>query len=65
VIWLKGCPRCHGDLILESDGDGTRAKCLQCAREFATVPARSVMGPRAQPRTAGQYGMLSSMRMRR
>jgi len=56
MIWLKGCPHCHGDLILESDGDGRRAKCLQCAREFATVPAGPVIAPRVQQRFTGWYG---------
>jgi hypothetical protein len=65
MIWLKGCPHCHGDLILESDSDGTRAKCLQCARELATVPARSVISPRIERRTTGRYDMPSPIRMRR
>jgi hypothetical protein len=56
MIWLKGCPQCHGDLILESDFDGTRAKCLQCAREFATVPVSPVISARTQQRAVGRYG---------
>jgi len=48
MIWLKGCPRCHGDLILESEFDGTYAKCLQCAREYAMAPAGRVAGTPAR-----------------
>lgn len=30
VIRLKGCPRCHGDLIPEGDQFGWDLTCLQC-----------------------------------
>ena len=30
MMWLKGCPKCHGDLYLDSDGYGTFVECLQC-----------------------------------
>jgi len=31
VLWkLKKCPRCHGDLFLDSDTDGWYEQCLQC-----------------------------------
>jgi hypothetical protein len=48
MMWLKGCPRCHGDLVLESDYYGQYATCLQCGREFATVPASQGIVTRAQ-----------------
>jgi len=30
AIRLKGCPRCHGDLIPEGDQFGWDWACLQC-----------------------------------
>ena len=32
VRWmLKGCPRCAGDMLVDSDEDGWYAKCMQCS----------------------------------
>ncbi len=30
MVWLQACPRCRGDLILESDLFGEFVSCLQC-----------------------------------
>lgn len=30
MMWLRGCPRCGGDLALESFGADTYVTCLQC-----------------------------------
>jgi hypothetical protein len=30
MFWLKGCPRCQGDLQEESDVYGKYAICIQC-----------------------------------
>ena len=57
--WLKGCPRCHGDLREEKDHYGLFICCLQCGympgeREEVVLrsrvegrPARLVMGASA------------------
>lgn len=36
MLYLKSCPRCHGDIHLDSDRFGKYAKCLQCGftRDF-------------------------------
>lgn len=32
MMWFKSCPRCRtGDMILEQDEYGYRAKCVQCS----------------------------------
>ncbi len=31
MFFFKACPKCHGDLYLDSDGYGTFIECLQCA----------------------------------
>ena len=30
MVWLKGCPKCKGDLFLEQDNYGKFQTCLQC-----------------------------------
>jgi hypothetical protein len=35
MLVLKSCPRCGGDLILETLPDGTELFCLQCAHRVA------------------------------
>lgn len=30
MFFLKACPKCHGDLYLDSDSYGTFIECLQC-----------------------------------
>jgi hypothetical protein len=27
---LGGCPRCHGDVYIEKDNEGSYERCLQC-----------------------------------
>ena len=31
-MWLKGCPKCKGDLVAEEDEYTGYVKCLQCGR---------------------------------
>lgn len=30
MIYLKSCPKCHGDLALSRDSYGTFMSCIQC-----------------------------------
>lgn len=30
MLYLKGCPKCHGDMYLEKDSYGVFRQCLQC-----------------------------------
>jgi len=30
MIWMKSCPRCHGDLFLDTDYYGQYVCCIQC-----------------------------------
>ena len=30
MIWIKGCPRCHGELHDDRDGYGYYINCIQC-----------------------------------
>ena len=40
MFWLKGCPRCCGDLYVDQDQYGSFVSCLQCGlnRELASQP---------------------------
>ncbi len=37
MMWLKGCPKCKGDLVAEEDEYASYVKCLQCGRMLSTV----------------------------
>ncbi|MBI4497840.1 MAG: hypothetical protein HY689_08080 [Chloroflexi bacterium] len=30
ALWRKGCPRCRGDVLEQTDLDGRSLACLQC-----------------------------------
>ena len=32
MFWLKGCPRCNGDLYEDRDIHGSYIACLQCSK---------------------------------
>ncbi|MBI4498461.1 MAG: hypothetical protein HY689_11245 [Chloroflexi bacterium] len=36
-MWLKACPRCHGDLFIEYLPDGEEITCLQCGHHLPTA----------------------------
>jgi len=37
MIWMKQCPRCHGDLVEQRDTDGVTVSCLQCGRSLSAA----------------------------
>ena len=41
MMYLKGCPKCHGDLFEEKDHFGKYTSCAQCgfSKEVATASA--------------------------
>ena len=43
MLYMKACPRCHGDVKLDRDNYGVYAKCLQCGfnRDF-TIKRRNM-----------------------
>ena len=53
MLILKSCPRCGGDLLLETPPDGTELFCLQCAHRVATrnISARLRRLPAGHTRT--------------
>lgn len=32
MLYLKSCPKCHGDVYLDRDGYGAFLTCIQCGR---------------------------------
>jgi hypothetical protein len=47
MFWLKKCPRCHGDLISESDVHGAFISCLQCGHMLTAAEEASLRGSAA------------------
>ena len=37
MIWLKSCPRCHGDLFDNTDIYGSYIDCFQCGHYLTAV----------------------------
>lgn len=35
MMWLKGCPRCHGDLYANRDHYGHYVTCMQCGHHLS------------------------------
>jgi len=48
MMRLKSCPRCHGDVVIESDYHGWYEHCLQCGYEH-DLPAIMGTQPRVRP----------------
>ena len=48
MIYLKACPKCHGDVELVLDPDGNTLQCLQCSF--------TVDSPEAARRAAAEMG---------
>ena len=38
MIYFKACPKCRGDIQLQSDNTGHALHCLQCGFERAVAP---------------------------
>ena len=51
MLWLKGCPRCGGDLYDEGEPEGEVACCLQCG--WRRYPLGNV-GVAERPRRRGR-----------
>ena len=53
VLYLKSCPKCHGDIELVVYSDSKTLQCLQCAFTVdSKESARRAMGEKAQATTA-------------
>jgi transcription initiation factor TFIIIB Brf1 subunit/transcription initiation factor TFIIB len=62
-MWLKACPRCLGDLILEADLYGQYVACLQCGCVLNEQQIRLLpMSTRSIPRAARHRGVGSEVR---
>jgi hypothetical protein len=42
MIWLKGCPRCRGDLFGQRRDTETALSCLQCGHEVLRADAAAL-----------------------
>ncbi|MCH7969870.1 MAG: hypothetical protein J4O01_09130 [Chloroflexi bacterium] len=53
MLYLKACPKCHGDIELVVYSDSKTLQCLQCAFTVdSKVSARRAMSEKAQATTA-------------
>jgi hypothetical protein len=49
MLYMKACPRCHGDIKLDRDTFGVFAKCLQCGFNKDFVTKRQTLAPAVAP----------------
>jgi len=61
MMWRKACPRCGGDLFLDSDLHGDFISCIQCGLvlDESRVPRLGVLarsGRKARDRVPGKLG---------
>ena len=60
AVWkLKGCPRCGGDVYLDSDLNGWYEQCLQCSQRHELKDIRQFQEPGMPTRelaTSGRKG---------
>jgi uncharacterized protein YbaR (Trm112 family) len=48
MMWLKACPRCRGDLFLDSDAYGRFVSCIQCGNILDKAQERMLFRVTAQ-----------------
>lgn len=48
MMWLKACPRCRGDLFLDSDAYGRFVSCIQCGNVLDKAQERALFRVTAQ-----------------
>ena len=55
MMLLRACPRCHGDLSLDSDIYGRYVSCLQCGfiRDVTEIEARAKAKPELGKESTG------------
>ena len=44
MMYLKECPKCHGDLLLSEDIHGQYVSCIQCGY-LRDLPVEAAQGP--------------------
>lgn len=72
MLWLKACPRCHGDMTPQSDIYGSYMLCIQCGAEFEEANIRKIPPPQLafpaldphQNRLAGHWWRRPPSRLR-
>lgn len=62
MLWLKECPKCQGDLILDQDSYGKFKTCVQCGYLRDVVEIVANVAPTANINLA-PIGQLDSLPM--
>lgn len=61
MIWYKGCPRCQGDVWLETDLYGSYLSCVQCGM-LSDAPSLLDDEPPSRPRRERRRLKVASVR---
>lgn len=67
MLVLKGCPRCHGDLLVTTYLDGRSSDCLQCGfnRALPSPAPKTAQRPIAFDDEPRRPGLRARSAMRR
>jgi Zn ribbon nucleic-acid-binding protein len=58
MFWLKGCPRCAGDVATKEDIYGAEVMCLQCGHRLRRRDIETLAGATGRtPRTPQVVGI--------
>jgi len=60
MMWLKACPRCRGDMILDSDYYGHYVSCIQCGASLDKSKRSLLQGRLFVDRPATELPEMSS-----
>ncbi|MDA0733228.1 MAG: hypothetical protein O2909_05320 [Chloroflexi bacterium] len=61
MIWLKECPKCQGDLILDQDSYGKFKTCVQCGYLRDVVETAAGLTPTAIGSDAAMLAQLAAI----
>ena len=61
MIWLKECPKCQGDLVLDQDHYGKFKTCVQCGYLRDVVETTVSVSPAAADNNGAMLGLLAAM----
>ncbi len=65
MMWLKGCPKCHGDLYESRDHYGRFVTCMQCGHHLSdfeefVIGISPAPGPLAETAMAATPDLVAS-----
>lgn len=58
MMWQKACPRCGGDLFLDSDLSGYFVSCIQCGNVLSEAQGQALFRLSFERASAGRFRVI-------